>query len=403
MKKVLFLVLLLITIGLLNACGNGEEPNGNEGPFELHTNRTDALTLDPSEYEGKSFIRDGIGVVELVQCIDGDTARFKEGSQTFSLRFLGIDTPESTYRFDPWGKAASAWVCELLENAEVIVLEADPFAGRMDNNNRYLGYVWYDGRLINLEVIEQAFSTAQNVLGLRYGDLMMDAFLEVSNSSRRIFGETDPDFDYSKEGVQITVEELVTNQSEYIGRQVTLTGVVSRKVGSNVWLQQGDFGVYVFVGFEFVPQLQVGVEVTIDRLVPTYFPDAQTGTLQVTNVLSRRITILSSDNIIEPQVLNIDEITDDHIGALVKFEEVEIISKTLTRDNNGNLDGSFNLIVRAENGAEFQIRRDRVILDVDESDFVVGSKLNITGPIHVAFGVMQLMITSMNDVEFIEE
>ena len=57
------------------------------------------------EYEGKSFINDGVGEVELVRSTDGDTARFKDiiTGETFSLRFLGIDTPESTIEKDPWG------------------------------------------------------------------------------------------------------------------------------------------------------------------------------------------------------------------------------------------------------------------------------------------------------------
>ncbi|MFH5881946.1 thermonuclease family protein [Liberiplasma polymorphum] len=399
MRKLFLLLLFLLVLGSLSACGKDPEkdPNGNEGPVELHTDRTDALTLDPSEYEGKSFIADGIGVVELFRCVDGDTAHFREGQETFSVRFLGIDTPESTYRFDPWGKEASAYVCDRLENAETIVLEADPSTNRMDNNGRYLAFVWYDGRLINLEVIEQAYSTAQGVLNLRYGSIMMDAFYEAQNSRRRIFGETDPNFDYSKEGIQITIEELVTNQSEYIGIQVTLTGIVTRVVGNNAWLQQDGFGVYIYVGHVFTTRVAVGNELTIDRLIPTYFPDAQTGALQVSNVESRRITIVSSGNTVDPLVLNPGDVSTDHIGTLVQLQEVEITHRSGTAS-------AFTLTVRGADGQTFQLRKDALSPNtIDYSQLTIGTKINVTGPIHIWNGVRQLMLTSPDDIEFINE
>ena len=399
MKKFLALFVMLLTLGVLIACGDDQEqdPNDNDGPAELHTNRTDQLTLDPSEYLNKSFLNDGIGEVELVQCIDGDTARFREGQEIFSVRFLGIDTPESTYRFDPWGNEASAYVCERLENAQIIVLEADPSTNRTDNTGRHLGFVWYDGRLINLEVIEQAYSPAQGVLNLRYGALMMEAFIEAQNTRRRIYGEEDPNFDYSKEGIQITIEELVTNQSEYIGVQITLTGVITRIVGNNGWLQQGDYGVYVYVGHVFTTRIAPGNEVTIDRLIPTYFPDPQSGALQVSNVESRRITIISSDNTVEPNVLNPGDITTDHVGSLVQFQEVEIISRFGSAS-------AFTLTVRGSDGETFQLRKDSLTSNtVDYSLFTTGTIINVVGPIHIWNGVKQMMLTSIDDVDFIND
>ncbi|MCK5761459.1 MAG: thermonuclease family protein, partial [Candidatus Izimaplasma sp.] len=120
--------------------------------IELNTDYTDALVMNFT-YADSNFIADGIGEVTLSRCIDGDTAIFNEGSTHFTVRFLGIDTPESTYKFDPWGKAASQFTCDKLENATTIVLEWDSGAEtRTDGNGRYLGWVWYDGRLLNLEL-----------------------------------------------------------------------------------------------------------------------------------------------------------------------------------------------------------------------------------------------------------
>ena len=68
----------------------------------------------------------GIGEVKLVRPVDGDTARFRDpiAGVEFSLRYLGIDTPESTWQKDPWGKAASDYSKQRLNAATTIVLEA---------------------------------------------------------------------------------------------------------------------------------------------------------------------------------------------------------------------------------------------------------------------------------------
>jgi len=88
---------------------------------ELNTDYTDTTTMSFA-YEDSDFLPDGIGEVSLVACVDGDTAVFMENGTTFNVRFLGINTPESTYKFEPWGKPASVFTCAKLTNATTIVL-----------------------------------------------------------------------------------------------------------------------------------------------------------------------------------------------------------------------------------------------------------------------------------------
>jgi micrococcal nuclease len=194
---------------------------------ELDTRYTDDLEMDFT-YEDKDFIADGVGEVTLVSCVDGDTAVFTEGDGTFSVRFLGINTPESTYKFEPWGKPASSFTCGKLESATTIVLESDAATERTDGNERYLAWVWYDGRLLNLELVEQAFTTSKGVDGLKYEPLFYDAEFKTQPTDRRIWGEIDTTYDYSLDGVQITIEELVTHQEDYVGIKVVIRGVIAR-------------------------------------------------------------------------------------------------------------------------------------------------------------------------------
>lgn len=160
--------------------------------FTIH----DQVTMD-FEYDGKSFIEDGVGEVKLVRSVDGDTARFRDiiTGQEFSLRFLGIDTPESTIDKDPWGKAASNYTAAKLKNATTIVLEAE--GARTESYGRYLGFVWVDGVLLNLEIIEEAYSNS-TLSNSKYTEYFMLASAYAQVTGRRFFGETDPGYDYER-------------------------------------------------------------------------------------------------------------------------------------------------------------------------------------------------------------
>ena len=157
---------------------------------------SDTVKID-FEYENKSFINDGVGVVELVYAIDGDTAKFKDviTNETFNLRFLGIDTPESTIDKDPWGKAASSYTKQRLQNAKTIVLEAE--GARTETYGRFLAFVWVDGELLNLQLIEEAYSNS-TLSKSKYASYFSQASLEASKTGRRFYGETDPNYDYNR-------------------------------------------------------------------------------------------------------------------------------------------------------------------------------------------------------------
>ena len=94
----------------------------------LHPSLCYELKMD-FEWQGKSFINDGVGQVELLYISDGDTAWFRDiyTNDQFKVRFLGIDTPETHAGEDPWGMAASNFTEERLENAQVIVVESESY------------------------------------------------------------------------------------------------------------------------------------------------------------------------------------------------------------------------------------------------------------------------------------
>lgn len=392
-------VVLLVTVG------KGDYTKSKEFTFtvlkevrpdfiELDTQFTDALSMDFT-YEGKSFINDGYGEVDLVRCVDGDTAIFTEGSGSFSVRFLGINTPESTYKFEPWGKAASDYTCDKLTNATTIVLEYDISSeARTDGNGRYLGWVWYDGRLLNLELVEEAYTGSKGVGGSKYENTFYTAEFKTQDSDRRIWGEDDPDFDYSLDGVQITIEELVTNQEEYVGKKVVIRGIISRSIGGHPYIQDNGYGIYLFKGFDFTTKLAEGNEVLLSGLTLTYYPDAETGAPQLTGFSRTNVEVLSEGNVVDPIETLVTDISDTHVGSLVK-----VLNLTVVSIYENSYDSAFTVTAEDQDGNVISIRRDdSANIDIIADLFTVGTTFDIIAPVGRYGGEYQLMISKIEDL-----
>lgn len=168
-------------------------------PLHLNINNLDKLTLDV-DYKNKSFVDDGIGEVVLSRCVDGDTAYFYDRNSTtvteqIRVRFLGIDTPESTYTTDPWGKAASNFTASILNNATTIVLEAE--GARTETYGRYLAWVWVDGKLLNLQLVQEAYSNSTTSSSSKYFNIMFETAMLAKKTGRRFYGEIDPNYNYN--------------------------------------------------------------------------------------------------------------------------------------------------------------------------------------------------------------
>ncbi len=380
-------------------------------PLELdphyHEEMPDELQLEASDFQGKTFIADGIGEVTLERNVDGDTTRFRTEGQIITVRYLGIDTPESTALYQPWGNAASDFVKQRLENAESIVLEAE--GERMDGNDRYLAWVWYvpDGAteyvLLNLELVEYAYSKDKVNIDSKYYDIIFDAAWEVSQTKRRVWGELDPAYDYSKEGIQMTIEYLLDNFDEYVGRKVVISGTITRKQGLHPYIQdETGHGIYLFAGYDAVAQIQVGVDLTIEGLTPAYY----SGSPQLSNFKVSNLTVKSFDYDVDPIVITYDDFTFERIGTLVTMEHLEVMSI-----DESTTSSDIDINVKDLDGNRFVVRIDNSKWDVEELNINAGDVITVTGPLgyydydfEQAEGYVyqkanfQLMLTSLDDI-----
>jgi endonuclease YncB( thermonuclease family) len=82
----------------------------------------------------------GLDVATVVRVVDGDTAVLSVGGKQERVRFIGVDTPESTTEHEPYGEEAARYTRSVLKPGRKVYLEYD--AELRDRYERLLAYVW---------------------------------------------------------------------------------------------------------------------------------------------------------------------------------------------------------------------------------------------------------------------
>lgn len=109
-----------------------------------------------------------INGVQLIGCVDGDTAKLKIDGQTETVRFLAIDTPETkhpTKGVEPFGKEASDYTCDALTNANVIRVELDLNSEQRDKYDRLLAWIFVDDKLLQEELLNNGLAKIAYLYG----------------------------------------------------------------------------------------------------------------------------------------------------------------------------------------------------------------------------------------------
>lgn len=364
-------------------------------PFD--TNYTDAMQLAVS-YAGKSFINDGIGLVTITTHTDADTTNFRDSvtGERFTVRYLGIDAPEATSKYDPWGIKAANFVRETLDNAEAIILQAE--GTRTDGNGRYLAWVWYvkggKTRLLNLELVEQAYAWGSGAGSTQYGSTFLIAAAETQLTGKRIYGEIDPDYDYSTSGSPVAIGDLLDNFETYVGKKVTVTGVITSKVGNSIYLEAENRGVYMYAGYVLTNELQIGHEVTIQGLVPAvYFQSKQLSNYKIENMI-----LLSTGNTVTINTIQANQVSN-FVGRVVNIQGLTVTQIQLSQ--SGNTTDAYTVVARDSNNNTVNIRVDDYTAKVVPSyTFSVGAQFSVTAPVTQFNSGYQLMLPGIGSIEF---
>ena len=99
--------------------------------------------------------------IKYSESVDGDTAKFKLNGEIITVRLLGIDTPETVHPSlgeQLYGKEASNYTKEKLQNANKIELEYDSKSSKTDKYGRHLAWIWVDDSLLQEELIREGLA-----------------------------------------------------------------------------------------------------------------------------------------------------------------------------------------------------------------------------------------------------
>lgn len=331
-----------------------------------------ATQADPT---APDFRQDGIEKINMngfINYVDGDTTHVEtlNYGYTVKIRYLGIDTPESTSEIEKWGKSASNFNKEILSNAKHIILEGQGVAkngekapATADGNQRSLAYVWYtdveqptkaDFRCLNLEMVYNGYSFG---IGSKeeMGDYFYSYFDKASKSAeaRKLHvysDDNDPNYyDWEKNPVQeLTLKKLyessangpessifanTKNQALY-----KISGYVSRKLETAFYIQDkaeytrgpnGElpeaYGIYVFT-YANTP-IQEGDYVEVIGAITTYGGSYQMQGISyhTINPDPRRDTIIkSSGHKIVPLEVSYEEFYSTQFSNTNKLNNVLI-------------------------------------------------------------------------------
>ena len=131
----------------------------------------------------QSVLANQPGLWHVTKVVDGDTIDVANGTQKETVRFLGIDTPETHDPRKPvqcFGEVAAAHTKALLEGKDVR-LEPDPTDSDRDKYHRLLRYIYLpDGTLVNAELVRDGYAFAYVIFPLT----KLDEFRALETDAR---------------------------------------------------------------------------------------------------------------------------------------------------------------------------------------------------------------------------
>ena len=341
LRKLLPLVLACL---LLAACGSTPAPTAPETTAAPTTEPVlEILDWADDIQPSADTVKQAVTVKSF---IDGDTTHFFVPEEVnpegvLKARFLAVNTPESTGKIEEYGKAASRFTHEKLENAAEILIESEDGVWNADSTSeRFLVWVWYKPqgsdtwRNLNVELLQEGLAYANSAASNRYGDTCMGAIQQAKAAKVNIYsGQKDPDFYYG-EAVELTLRELRCNIESYNGMKVAFQGVVTANSGTQgVYVEDYDaetnqyYGMYIYYGHGLngagLDALTVG---NLTRIVGTVQFYEAGGTWQVSD-LSYRLMQPDDPN-------NVQKLDEGYSPAYTPVSALDFL-RTVSLPNGG--------------------------------------------------------------------
>ncbi|MGG4169166.1 thermonuclease family protein [Rossellomorea vietnamensis] len=164
-----------------------EEKKAKEEEERLAEEQAAKEKAEAEKVKEQQELADTFGMEEVLvsRVVDGDTVELKDGRK---VRFIGVNTPESTTRTEEYGKEASNYTTEKLEG-KTVWLQKD--VSETDRYNRSLCLIW-------LEVPKDDMDEEEIRTKMFNADLVLNGYAEPSTYN--------PDVKYSEYFVKFARE-----------------------------------------------------------------------------------------------------------------------------------------------------------------------------------------------------
>ena len=127
-------------------------------PLPIRTMAPSPTAAQALTVRGASCIPDNPAQTgKVVDVVDGDTIKvvLDEDDQTYTVRYIGMDTPESTTQLEFFGAEASIRNVQLVMGKNAILIKD---VSETDRYARLLRYVIIDNQFINYELVAQGYA-----------------------------------------------------------------------------------------------------------------------------------------------------------------------------------------------------------------------------------------------------
>lgn len=163
--------------------------NAAAGEADVQSSPTPLSTLVTGEVAGAStenVKRDNIQQAELLRVVDGDTLKVKIGSQTATVRFVGINAPESVAPFQPdecYGSESAQLLKNMLPVGTTLSLEPDATQADTDRYGRLLRFVFdQNGQDVGAELL--SLGAAREYLYSKKPHTYRDEYVQLEEQAR---------------------------------------------------------------------------------------------------------------------------------------------------------------------------------------------------------------------------
>ena len=357
------------------------------------------------------------------QFVDGDTVHFYNNSKSeiIKVRFLAIDTPESTGKVEPWGKPASIYTKSKLKDAEEIVIESDTEGkAELDSTGgRYLAWVWYRTkgsdvwRNLNIEILSDGLAMGKSSSSTRYGSVALAALTSARSNKINLYsGKNDPLFFYG-ETVELTIKALTSNKQAYAGIKVRFEGVVTKESGGGIYIESFDedtqqsYGVYVYGGYSslapkfLVPGYRLSVTGTPDNN-EIYGFQVSGLSFSLINPTDDDTKIIEKNVSVVPTKITAAELdTNESLeGTFVSMDGLTVES-VYTTESDTSSDGAMTLTCKTADGNSVTVRTVKLTQNGEAvtEEYFRGVTMNVCGIVDYYKGAPQIKLLTLADAE----